>query len=111
MKKGKGKRRLKAVQDAPETFVRGFLASALLSAVQDRAAGGGPTPWRRVIRHGVQGGAALTAATIAAEAVVTRQYGIGLAAVTVGGAAIAAAEAALQTINSMQEISHGQEEA
>lgn len=106
----KGRNRSRAIKDAPETFVRGFLATALLSAVQDRAAGTGPTPWRRIIRHGVQGGAALTAATIAAEAVVNRDFGTGLAAVAVGAAAVAATEAALQT-SPIEENSLGQEEA
>lgn len=93
-----------------EVFLRGFVATALLSALQGRAAGTTPPPWHKVLRHGIQGGAALAAGTRAAEAVARRDYRTGAAAVMAGAAAVMAAETALQ-IPPTQENSLGQEEA
>lgn len=95
-----------------EVFVRGFVAAALLSALQDRAAGPVPPDWRKVLRHGLQGGAALTAGTLSAQALARRRYGTGAAAVAAGAAAVMAVEAALNPPSpDHQENSLGQEEA
>lgn len=93
-----------------EVFVRGFIATALLSALQGRAEAGAPPPWRKILRHGLQGGAALAAGTKAAECIARRDYATGTAAVMAGAAAIVAAETALQ-IPHVQETPLGQEEA
>lgn len=119
----KRKRRRPAADAArpAEVFVRGFVAAALLSALQDRAAG--PTPpaptlpaptlpdWRKVLRHGLQGGAALTAGTLSAQAVARRDYGTGAAAILVGAAAVMAVETTLNSPPFLQENPLGQEEA
>lgn len=95
---------------ATEVFVRGFVATALLSALQDRTGNTAATDWRKVFRHGLQGGAALTAGTIAAEAVIRRDYGTGATAVLAGAVAVVAAETAFNTPR-IQESFIGQEEA
>ncbi|MGF7174797.1 hypothetical protein [Azospirillum doebereinerae] len=83
------KRRKAARPDAlAYVFARGFVATALLTAVQDRSTA---TP-RRVLHRAIQGGAALAAGTAAADALAQRRYGIALAAATVGAAAVLAAE-------------------
>lgn len=124
----KRKRRRPAADAArpAEVFVRGFVAAALLSALQDRAAGPtppaptlpAPTPpaptlpdWRKVLRHGLQGGAALTAGTLSAQAVARRDYGTGAAAILVGAAAVMAVETTLNSPPFLQENPLGQEEA
>ncbi|WP_096701914.1 hypothetical protein [Magnetospirillum sp. 15-1] len=99
-----------AAASTTEVFVRGFIATALLSALQDRAAGSASPPWRRILRHGLQGGAALAAGTKAAEAIGRRDYRTGTAAVIAGATVIVAAETALQ-IPHTQENPLGQEEA
>lgn len=103
--RGKG-----AITSSAEVFVRGFIATALLSALQGRGEASAPPPWRKILRHGLQGGAALTAGTRAAESIARRDYATGAAAVMAGAAAIVAAETALQ-IPHAQEKSLGQEEA
>ncbi|CAO3432946.1 hypothetical protein [Azospirillum doebereinerae] len=83
------KRRKPASPDVlPTVFARGFIATALLTAVQDRSAPAG----RRVLCRATQGGAALAAGTLAADALARRRYGIALAAAAVGAAAVLAAE-------------------
>lgn len=84
------KRRKAAAPDAlPYVFARGFIATALLTAVQDRSP---VTDRRRLLCRATQGGAALAAGTLAAEALARRRYGIALAAAAVGAAAVLAAE-------------------
>lgn len=95
---------------AGEVFVRGFVATVLLSTLQDRAGGAARRDWRKVLRHGLQGGAALAAATIAAEAGSRRDFGTGVTAVLAGAVAVMAAEATLNPPQ-FQENSLGQEEA
>ncbi|TAN77954.1 MAG: hypothetical protein EPN20_01380 [Magnetospirillum sp.] len=93
-----------------EVFVRGFIATALLSALQDRAAASAPPHWRKILRHGLQGGAALAAGTKAAQAITRRDYRTGTVAVMAGATVIVAAETALQ-IPHTQENPLGQEKA
>ncbi|EME69038.1 hypothetical protein H261_15295 [Paramagnetospirillum caucaseum] len=99
----------KAGASVAEVFLRGFVATALLSALQNRDAAAA-LPWRKVLRHGLQGGAALAAGTKAAEAAARRDYRTGAAAVLAGAAVVMAAETALQS-PLIQENSLGQEEA
>jgi hypothetical protein len=108
------RKRRRPVADAArpaEVFVRGFVAAALLSALQDRAAGPTPPDWRKVLRHGLQGGAALTAGTLSAQAVARRDYATGAAAVLAGAAAVMAVETTLNFPSFLQENPLGQEEA
>ena len=100
----------KAASSSVELFVRGFVVTALLSALQGRAVGSAPPPLSKVLRRAIQGGAALTAGTVAAEAFGQRDYGTGAAAILAGAAAIMAAETVLHPPLT-QENSLGQEEA
>lgn len=95
-----------------DAFARGFVATALLAALQGRDAGA-PFPWRKVVRHAVQGGAALAAGTAAAHAIGRRDYAIAAAATLAGGAVVMAAEAVCQTQSNnsvIEENGLGQEE-
>jgi len=83
------RRKSPTATDLPYVFARGFIATALLTAVQDRPAAIGR---HRVLCRAAQGGAALAAGTLAAEALARRRYGLALAATTVGAAAVLAAE-------------------
>lgn len=67
-------------------FVRGFVATGLLSMLQDRFQPGAQVRDRRkILRRALQGGAALAAGSAAADAVRRHEYQTALAAV-VGGA-------------------------
>lgn len=88
----------KGVGDAPATvFVRGLLVTGLLAAVQDRIGPGAPPfDGRRILRHAVQGGAALTAGVFAAQALGRARYGQALGYAAAGAAGVLAAEILLQ---------------
>lgn len=73
-------------------FARGFVATGLLSALQDRCAPGAAIDGRRALRHALQGGVALAAGSAAAEALARRDVFTVLLAVAGGGAAIASIE-------------------
>lgn len=92
----KGKRRRAPLpaplDEAPSAFARGFLVTGLLVALQDRnQSGAARPPGRKVLRHALQGGGALAAGTVAAEALLRRNYGLAVAAVAVGAAGVVAA--------------------
>jgi len=108
VKRGKAKRR--AGTDAVEAFARGFVATGLLSAFQDRLEPVLPQPHgRKILRHALQGGAALAAATLVAEALRRRDYPTVLTAATLGAGGVLAAEYLL-THRSNEETGLGQEE-
>jgi len=68
-------------------FVRGFVATGLLSVCQDRfQADARAIDGRRVLRHALQGGVALAAGSLAADALQRRDYSTALTA-TAGAAA------------------------
>lgn len=91
MKRRKGK--ASPVSDASAAFARGFVATALLVALQGRGeAAVPPATARRVLRHALQGGAALAAGTVAADALPRRDYGLALTAVAAGVAGVVVAE-------------------
>jgi hypothetical protein len=92
-------------------FARGFVASGLLAAIQGRS---GTLPARiRVVRHAIQGGAALAAGSVAARAIRRRDYGQALAAVAAGATAMLAAERFLTPAPQPESMENGlgQEEA
>ena len=97
--KQRGKRALRGsrIGRAGTEFARGFIATGLLSLLQPRGRhphgvqDGTPDP-RRVLRHAVQGGAALAAGTLATEAVAQREYRVAIVAIATGAATIAGAE-------------------
>lgn len=72
------------VAAADGSFTRGFVAAACLSAFQDRPG----LDARRVLRHALQGGAALTAGTQAAHSLQRGRWGGALVAVAAGAAAV-----------------------
>ncbi len=65
-------------------FVRGFVSTGLISAIDQRAKGRPASANRRVLRHALQGGTALTAAVTAAHAVQRRDYAAAVTAAAVG---------------------------
>jgi hypothetical protein len=84
------RRRLSPLDEAAPAFVRGMLVTGMLMALQDRKAG--KPDGHRVLRHAVQGGAALAAGTVAAEALMRRDYKLAAMAVAAGTAGVIAAE-------------------
>lgn len=91
-----------------DEFVRGFVTSGLLAALQSQ--GCQPRLDRRTLRLAVQGGAALASGVAAMRALRGTQYAQALLSVAAGAAAVAAAEYFLQTSHpSNQETAHGQE--
>lgn len=86
-------------------FARGFVVTGLLAALQ-----GGRRPGRDVLRLALQGGAALAAGTVAADALGRRDYRVAAAAVAAGAAGVIAAEAAL-SVPAPAELSTKDKEA
>lgn len=95
------------LDQAGGAFLRGFVATALLVAIQDRT--NKPLDSRRILRHAVQGGIALAAGTTASDAALRRDYGSAALAVSAGAAAIIGTELLLSP-SSHKESRHGQEE-
>ncbi|MFV0370988.1 MAG: hypothetical protein ACK5JI_05025 [Azonexus sp.] len=89
-------------------FVRGFVASGLLGAVQDRQVV--LRLDRRALRLGLQGGSALAAGTYAAGAWQRGQVGQALLSAAAGLAAVATFEHLLREPET-KEKNDGQEEA
>jgi len=97
MAKGKRRAAPDPAEDWAGLFVRGFLSAGMLSAFQDRLDPDEPqADGRKVLRHAIQGGAALSAATLAVRALAARRYGVALGAATLGAATVVAAEQALR---------------
>lgn len=82
--------------EARAAFLRGFVGTALLSVLQNRAEGKAPLSGKTVLRHAVQGGSALSAGTIAAEAMLVRDYTLAFTATLAGAAGVWAAETLLR---------------
>ncbi|MBR9973319.1 hypothetical protein [Magnetospirillum sulfuroxidans] len=91
MKLKKGKGVALAPVELAGNFTRGLVATALLTAVQDRWSHGKP-PGKKVLRMALQGGAALAAGIATAESLRRRDYASALIALAGGAAGIAAAE-------------------
>ena len=96
---------------ASMTFTRGFVATALLVALRRRAGTAAPSG-RTILKHALQGATALTAGTIAAEALTRRNFSLAADATTAGAAGVLLAEALLITHHQDdKENGRGQEEA
>ncbi|SEH28398.1 hypothetical protein [Magnetospirillum fulvum] len=110
MKRAKGKAKRQAEAEAAVAFARGFVATGLLSLFQDRLepVRSRPNP-RKILRHALQGGAALSAATLLAEALRRRDYATVATAAALGAGGVLAAEYLL-THRSNEEADLGQEE-
>lgn len=113
MKRG-GKRGRRATRTLGRDFVRGFVATGLLAAVQDRAARHGSHDSRaeaqRVLRLALQGGAALAAGTEAATALQQRDWTRAMTVTAVGALGVLAIER-LMTTETFREMNNEQEEA
>ncbi len=74
-----------------DNFVRGFVATGLLAALQDEAAGTSRTgDARAALRSALRGGVALAAGSSAADALQRRNYNEALLAVAGGAAGVVA---------------------
>lgn len=95
------------------SFIRGFVASACLSAFQDVPQPASRKNLKRVLRHALQGGAALTAGGHAVSALRQRNYASALIAAAAGAASVFAIEQLLReaapTKHDNQEKKNGQE--
>ncbi|MCR6629145.1 MAG: hypothetical protein NVV74_03305 [Magnetospirillum sp.] len=99
MKRSRGKRTKSIPPDeVAVVFARGFLVTGLLVALQDRCEAGSAAPaGRKIMRHALQGGAALAAGTVAAEALGRRDLSLAAGAVAAGAAGVLAAEILLNS--------------
>ena len=105
-KRGKGD-----AEKVPATFARGFIATALLDGLRNPA-GSAALSGRVVLKHALQGGCALAAGTVAAQALWRRKFAFASAATAVGAVGILMAEALLSTHHQDdKEKGRGQEEA
>ena len=117
MKRAKREAAGAATGELPGAFARGFVATALLATLQDRhARGATPLPGRSILRHAIQGGTALAAGSVAADALLRRDYALALAAATAGAAGVGRripAESAGENTGDQRvekENGHGREE-
>jgi len=99
------RRRAGAVAGAADLFLRGFVATALLTAVQKERGGAG-VRGRRVLRHAVQGGLALASGSVAASAILRRDYGTAAMGVVAGAAGILVTE---HLLASPQPLTHAED--
>jgi hypothetical protein len=91
---------------ASGAFVQGFVVSGLLATLQQRAHQ--PALDQRALRIALQGGAALAAGTVAAQAWQQRNLTRALTAVALGAVGVAAIE---HLIKETKESDDGQEKA
>lgn len=107
--KKRAKRRAASAGEVSTTFVRGAIATGLLSAIQ-RETGAPPRAGRAVLRHALQGGAALAAGTVAAEALRRGRMAEALIAAAGGAAGMVAIEILLNSQVDDTEMNLGKEE-
>ncbi|GHU03846.1 hypothetical protein FACS1894205_1090 [Alphaproteobacteria bacterium] len=91
----------KGEAQATEAFFRGFIATGLLLALQDGHGGSN----RSKVRLALQGGVALSAATVSAGAITRRAYSAAAVALLVGAVAIIAAD---RSLTEEKDASHGE---
>ena len=70
------------------SFTQGFVASACISAFQDVAHPDSKADYKRILRHGLQGGTALAAGSDAAVALRCGNYTRAVLSVAVGAAGV-----------------------
>ena len=101
--------------EMPANFVRGFVATGLLAALQEPAGRTTPAARRAVLKQALQGGTALAAGCAAAEAWQRQDLRGVLVAVAGGAAGLAAidylARKSARRSNEKRENHLGQEEA
>lgn len=104
MKRAKRRGKARGSSALAADFTRGMVATGLLTAVQNRwAPGARPAEPRAILRHGLQGGAALAAASVAADALRTRDYARLALAVAAGAAGVAVIEHLLNPVEELPE--------
>lgn len=96
--------------ELPANFVRGFVATGLLAALQKGAAGTVPDK-RTALRHALQGGTALAAGCSAADAWQRRNYSGAVLAVATGAAGVVAIDYLMRKAARSDGEKNGQEEA
>lgn len=90
MKRAARKHRLRARADVRGNFVRGFVATGLLAALQEGGGASRAVDARATLRQALRGGAALAAGSSAADALRRDDYSRALLAVAGGAAGIVA---------------------
>lgn len=116
-KRGRKASRQLATDALAGDFTRGFVATGLLSLLQERASPAvTASDGRRALRHALQGGVALASGAAAADALRRRDYPVLLAAVAGGAAGIMSIEHLLRQpahddYCDHREIGNEQEEA
>lgn len=90
------------------SFIRGFVATGCLSAFQDIPDPKSAKHLKRVLRHALQGGTALTAGGRAVNAIQRGDYAGALIAAAAGAAGVLVIEQLLQSKDD-KENRHGQE--
>ncbi|MDO4232414.1 MAG: hypothetical protein Q4D19_09795 [Lautropia sp.] len=98
-----------------DEFIKGFVATGLLSSLQTRDAGKRAGFSQQSLRLAVQGGTALAAGTAAIQAMRAGRHGTALLAVAAGAAGVLAAERYLKPSPEikrlpLKEIDNGTEE-
>jgi hypothetical protein len=88
----KRKRRKTTPAEVSANFTRGFVATALLTAIQGRRGGLAGPSGAKVLRYAMQGGTALAAGAATATALQRRNYTDALVAVAGGVASMVAIE-------------------
>lgn len=85
------------------SFTQGFVASACISAFQDVAQPKTKADVKKILRHGLQGGTALSAGCSAAAALRQRDYSRALLSAIAGAAGVMLIEKLLNESASYQE--------
>ncbi len=96
----------RAAQPTAEAFVKGLVTTGVLASIQNRP--GRPVLDKLVVRRALQGGAALAAGTVAAQAWQRQDLGRALTAIALGTASVMVLE---QWMKETKEKQDGQEKA
>lgn len=97
---------ISASKPASDAFVKGFVATGLLASIQNQP--GRPVLDKQAVRRALQGGAALAAGTVAAQAWQRQDLGRAVLAVALGTASVMVLE---QLMKETKENEDGQEKA
>lgn len=88
------------------SFTRGFVSAGCISAFQDMTTSPSQVNYKRVLRHGLQGGTALAAGSRAATALRHRDYSGALIATALGAAGVLLIENLIRDSAKPQEEEH-----
>ena len=96
----------RAASQTTEAFVKGLVTTGVLASIQNRS--GRPVLDKLAVRRALQGGAALAAGTVAAQAWQRQDLGRALTAIALGAASVMVLE---QWMTETKEKQDGQEKA